>query len=104
MTREELQRANQPIIPVRGAWYSTDETAAILKVKRETLEIWRTTNRYPALVSKKAGHKVLYSGDTVLDFINGPHVPAAPYTPKNPRPKPAPRRKRIAVTRKRATA
>jgi hypothetical protein len=85
MTREQLQRANQPIIAVRGAWYSTDETSAILKVKRETLEIWRTTNRYPALVSKKAGHKVLYSGDAILDFINGPHRPAQPYTPKHPR-------------------
>jgi hypothetical protein len=95
----ETTIAKERLIPVRGAFYDTVETASILRVTRETLEVWRTTGRYPVLKAVRPGGKVLYSGDVILDFLNSPHEGAAPYTPKIRRPKLLPKPKRARKRR-----
>jgi hypothetical protein len=88
---------------VAGLLYTPEETAAYLKIKVDTLQIWRTTGRYPELRPKYVGGAVRYRGENILAFGSDGRGKAAPYVPKNPRPKPAPRRKRI-TGRKRVAA
>lgn len=45
------------IVPSR--FYTSNETAAILTLKPETLQVWRSTGRYPALRHRKVGAKVV---------------------------------------------
>ncbi len=78
---------------VSGTLYTPDEVATYLKVNVKTLEVWRATGRYPNLKFKKVGASVRYRGEDVLAFVDGDHVPAAPYVPKRSRPKPMPKEK-----------
>jgi hypothetical protein len=82
----------EPLIVVPGRLYTTEETADYLRVLVKTLEVWRATQRYPTLAWKKSGSKVVYPGESILAFLNGPHQKAAPYVPKNRRRKLLPKR------------
>lgn len=45
------------------------EVAAILRVKENTLAIWRTKGRYPALSYIKRGKNVFYLASVVEKFL-----------------------------------
>lgn len=77
----------EPLVMKPGVAYTAPEVARFLRLKPETLEVWRATGRYPALRFRKAGGKILYMGEDVLHFLDAPHEKAAPYLPKSPRPK-----------------
>jgi hypothetical protein len=81
---------------VADMYYTTDELADHWKIKAETLEFWRTTNRYPLLEFKRIGGAVRYRGSVILAFeAQEPSKVKAntSYVPKNPKPKnPRPRR------------
>ena len=94
----------QPIVEILpGVLYTSQETAGYLRMERETLEVWRATGRYPALRARKIGGKVMYLGADILAFRDGPHEKAAPYIPKNPRPRPTLVRGRIQRGTKRGS-
>jgi len=78
-----------------GTLYTPEELARFFKLKggTETLQIWRTTGRYPLLRFRKIGGLVRYLGADILAFLDAKPRRAAPYTPKNPRA-PSPRRAR----------
>lgn len=72
---------------VAGGLYTTEEVACYLKIKVDTLQVWRTTGRYPGLKWVKVGGAVRYRGQDVLNFVNGEHQDPQPYVPKSRRPK-----------------
>lgn len=76
-----------PLVMKPGVAYTAPEVARFLRLKPETLEVWRATGRYPALRCRKAGGKILYMGEDVMAFLDTPHQRAAPYVPKSSRPK-----------------
>jgi hypothetical protein len=82
---ESSVAAAEPLIMRPGVAYTSAEVARFLRLKPETLEIWRATGRYPALRHRKPGGKILYMGEDVLAFLDGDHVVAAKYVPKSPR-------------------
>jgi hypothetical protein len=84
---EPLITPAEPIVPQPGVAYTCEETAGILRMVPQTLEVWRTTGRYPALRWKKPAGRILYMGEDIIEFLNTPHESAQPYTPKSPRPK-----------------
>ena len=49
--------------------WTPNETARYLGVTVGTLQVWRTTKRYP-LAYLKIGRKVMYDPDTVIEFKN----------------------------------
>ncbi len=79
-------------IIIAGLLYTPEEVAEYLKIKIETLMVWRATGRYPALQPKHVGGRIRYSGEDVLAFVNGDRQKAQPYIPKNPR-NPRPKQK-----------
>ena len=54
---------------------TTREAAAMLDVSPQTLEVWRSTRRYP-LPYLKIGHNVRYRKSGVLEFISAGQVSA----------------------------
>lgn len=97
--------SSEPLIVIPGRLYTTRETAEYLRVQFQTLEVWRVTGRYPTLEWKRAGGKVLYTGEAILAFLNGPHQKAQPYVPKQRLARVRPERPaRTGKTRARKTA
>jgi hypothetical protein len=97
--REPLITPGDPIVVQPGIAYTSEEAARILRMEPQTLEVWRTTGRYPGLRWKKPAGRILYMGEDIIEFLNTPHEKAQPYTPKAPRPKLVavkPSRKRVA--------
>jgi hypothetical protein len=84
---EPLIMPADPIVVQPGIAYTSEETARILRMEPQTLEVWRTTGRYPGLRWKKPAGRILYMGEDVIEFLNTPHEKAQPYTPKSSRPK-----------------
>jgi predicted DNA-binding transcriptional regulator AlpA len=52
------------------------ETAKLLGVSRGTLQVWRSTRRYPALEHTKIGSAVRYRPETIEAFIQSRTVTA----------------------------
>lgn len=55
--------------------WTPDETAQFLGVTVGTLQVWRTTKRYP-LPYLKIGRKVMYSPDAVVAFMESRTIAA----------------------------
>jgi hypothetical protein len=91
----------EPVIVVAGALYTPEETAAFMKLKVDTLTVWRATGKYPALRHRYAGGAVRYAGEDILAFVNGDHQKPEAYIPKSRRPKLVPKRKAHSARRAR---
>ena len=51
-------------------FYTPEQVSQHWQIKFETLEHWRTTNRYPALTYSRIGGSVRYKGSVILAFEN----------------------------------
>lgn len=108
VANRKQKAANTPtrileIVPT--ALYTSSETANFLRMQRQTLEVWRCTDRYPILnrAAVKVGGRVHYRGAGILAFLESPHEKAKPYIPKNPHPILAMRRVRRSSGTKRGS-
>ncbi|MDD5033285.1 MAG: helix-turn-helix domain-containing protein [Methylococcaceae bacterium] len=54
-----------------GHMLDTETAAQCLGVQKATLEVWRSTGRYPALRFVKIGRLVRYRAGDLLAFIDG---------------------------------
>ena len=64
--------------------YEPEEVAQFLRMSAGTLQVWRSTGRYPALRHRKVGGKILYLGRDVLAFLDAPHQKPRPKIAKPP--------------------
>jgi hypothetical protein len=51
--------------------YIEREAAALLRISASTLRTWRCRKLHPTLKFKKIGNRIIYTGKSLLTFVNG---------------------------------
>jgi hypothetical protein len=90
-----MQTVAAPIEINPNVLYTPAELAGYLKLDSDTLKLWRTTDRYPALKYKRVGGSVRYLGADILSFLaqDPDTVKAQADSYPEPKPQAKPRRR-----------
>lgn len=65
-----VKKADEKVTEVLAtAIYTARETASYLRMKPQTLEVWRCLGRYPNLKATKVGGRIMYRGADILSFV-----------------------------------
>jgi hypothetical protein len=65
-----VKKSNERLMAVEPtALYTSQETASYLRMKPQTLEVWRCSGRNTDLKPTKIGGRIMYLGADILAFV-----------------------------------